>query len=298
MCLIIAETQGRSEEVGEWDFESDVGNDSENSSDKDSDSDWTPDEQLKEQDNSNKDESQENPSGVSKASKKDEIRELNVECKFVRGLAGHSLLEDPEGNRYHKSSRNRIYKTGEINKDRIYWRCSYYRFGCKVTAATDGFTLLFTRGEHSNHVKPIHGNTKRREERLRGITKKTGPWNSNSTEEFKKWGTKAEFTRGKLKGSVRLIDPTGHHYNVNKRKADNIVYYRCVEYAWGCKASATTVNDILESTRGPHNHGEVSMIHNKDRDSPRWKKPVLKKNWKSNLPHLKSKSANKQLDLK
>ena len=104
-CVSIAETHGRSEEVGECDFKSDVeSNISENGSDKGSDLNWTPNEQLEVQDNSNKEESEECQPGISKASKKDAIRELNIECKFVRGLAGHSLLEDPEGIRYHKSS--------------------------------------------------------------------------------------------------------------------------------------------------------------------------------------------------
>ena len=273
MCLF-AETHG--EEVGECDFESDVeSNISENGSDKGPDLDWTPNEQLEVQDNSNKDESKECQPGISKASKKDAIRELNIECKFVRGLAGHSLLEDPEGNRYHKSSRNRQYKTGEINRNKIYWNCSYKRFGCKVTAATDGFTLLFIRGEHINHVKPIHGNIKRK---LEGL-------NSKSDQEFKKWGVKAEFgvgrkVRGKHEGSVRLTDPTGQHYTIHQRRPGNIVYYSCVKKALGCKATATTVNDILDSTRGPHKHEKISMIHNKDSDSPGWKKPVLKKNLK------------------
>ena len=85
VSLIVAETHGRSDEVGGWhsDFE---GNDS-GGSEIGSDSDWTPDGQPNQKDRSEIKEESESPPLPSKPSKKRnrKIRVLNTECKFVGG---------------------------------------------------------------------------------------------------------------------------------------------------------------------------------------------------------------------
>lgn len=262
MSLIVAETHDRSEEIGEWGYKSDYEhNDSESGSGEDSDSDWNPNDQPKLQDrSSNKDEAEEASQVESKPSKAEDqkIRVFNTECNFVQGRrAGHSSLLDPEGNRYRK---------GRTRGDKAYWRCTYVNQGCTVTAITHGFTLVSTRGEHINHIKPVHGNTKRMEERLSGITRNPGPFHPNSNKAYQKWGIKAEFTKGKVKGHYWLTDPMGQHYRKGKQRG-NIIYYQCVKRHNGCTARAIVVNDILESTSGPHlNHEEESVYKKKKKE--------------------------------
>ena len=283
VSMIVAETHGRSDEVGGWhsDFE---GNDS-GGSEIGSDSDWTPDGQPNQKDRSEIKEESESPPLPSKPSKKKnrKIRVLNTECKFVGGSGTGTLLEDPEGNHYHKNQRR---------GDKVQWRCKFSKYGCRATASTHGFTLVSIRGEHNDHIKPVHGNILSKEDRLGRETELRGSrCRPNQHKEVRPWGVKAEFTRGKS-GGIRLTDPMGEHYIKNGRR-DNVVYYNCVKKRLGCKATAIIIDDILESTSGPHYH-EGMDVHGNSKDSPRFKKRGAGNYLLEEESDFKKKPKNKQ----
>ena len=181
-------------------------------------------------------------------------RVFNTECQFTRGTGSCSLLVDPDGNQYRKAGQN---KTGGT-----YWRCRFGEHGCTASAITRGFTLECIRGDHTDHTKPPR--------------KPKKPNSSHFTHvnpDIEKWGVKAEITYGKM-GGLTLRDPLGNQY-YKSSKNGNIIYFMCKRQPYGCKATAKTVDGVLELTTGPHHH--VELIHGNDRNSPKFKERQLKK---------------------
>ncbi len=154
------------------------------------------------------------------------------EAQYIPGVGGKLHLVDPMGYQYHLMN-DPLVEGGLKTEGTLSYTCVWP--SCVAGAFVEGTMVTQWFGNHNHQV-------------------------TNSQFEGQEGG-EAIFIANKF-GRPQLLDPLGFHYIKKWKKVgtkevfdDARVTWRCAQYHESkCKASAVTLNNVVQAWRGFHNH--------------------------------------------